>query len=143
MRLLASRTIDRRGFLMMEVLITLAIFGIALILTAQLATFAIAEQSAAHERLTAIEFADNLLESARARTWAELTPEWAAAQQLPADWADRVSNPRLVVRVEAEPEHPRLKRVTIEVRWDHRFGMPARPVVLTALFADRGGGGGS
>ena len=83
----------RRGFLMMEVAVTLGIFGIALILTAQLATFAIAEQTAAHERLAAIEFADNVLETARAKPWSELTPEWAASQKLPEDWADRVQNP--------------------------------------------------
>jgi hypothetical protein len=133
----------RRGFLMMELAVTLGIFGIALILTAQLATFAIAEQTAAHERLAAIEFADNLLEAARAQPWTALTPEWAAAQKLPEEWADRVQNPKLMVRLEPEPDRPRLKRVTVEVRWDHRFGVAARPVVLAALFADRGAGGGS
>ena len=128
----------RSGFTILETIAALGIFAIALILIAQLGTQAIAEQTRAYERLAVIEFANNVLESARARPWAEITPEWAAAQRLPDELSDRLLDPRLTVRVEALPDRPRVKRVAIELNWRHTLGIEARPVEFVALFADRG-----
>jgi hypothetical protein len=82
-----------------------------------------------------------MLEAARARPWAELTPEWAAAKKLPEDVAARLSDPSLAVRVAEEPGRPRVKRVTIELKWTDRNGKAAPPIVLVGLFADRSAGG--
>jgi prepilin-type N-terminal cleavage/methylation domain-containing protein len=131
----------RSGFTMLETTVALGIFAIALILAAQLGTQSLAERQRVEQRLAAIEFADNILESARARSWAELTPEWAAAQRLPAELADRLLDPSLSVRVEAERDRPGVKRITVDLHWRHSHGVDARAVSLTAVFSDRFGGG--
>jgi len=131
----------RSSFTILETVIALGIFAIALILAAQLGTQALAERQRIEQRLAAMEMADNILESARARPWADLTPEWAAAQRLPQDLADRLWESKFSVRVEDERERPRIKRVTVDLRWRHSPGVDARAVSLTAFFADRFGGG--
>jgi hypothetical protein len=85
----------------------------------------------------------NVLEAARTRPWADLTPEWAAAQRLPDDLTDRLHEAVFTVRVEPEPDRPGVKRVSVELRWKQRDGTPARPITLAGLFADRSAGGGS
>src|SRR5205085_2553481 len=119
----------------------LGVLATAAALSAQLATTTLLERSRAVERLTALEAAANVLEAARARPWADLTPTWAAGQRLPDFVLERLSGVTLTVRVEPEPDRPRLKRVTVEVHWTHRDGHAAPAAELTALFADRTGGG--
>jgi type II secretory pathway pseudopilin PulG len=131
----------RSGFTIMETIVALGIFAIALILVAQLGAQAVAERLRVEERLAAMEFANNVLESARARPWTDLTSEWAAAQQLPEAVADRLTEPTLSVRVEPERDRPRLKRVTVDLHWRHRYGENARAISLAALYADRHSGG--
>jgi type II secretion system protein I len=127
----------RSSFTILETIVALGIFAIALILAAQLGTQALAERQRVEERLAAMEMADNILESARARPWADLTPEWAAAQRLPEDLADRLWEAKFTVRVEEERDRPRIKRVTVDLHWRHSPGVDARAVSLTALFSDR------
>src|SRR5207302_10660659 len=108
-----------------------------------LGTRALAERVRADEQFVAVESAANVLEVARARPWADLTPEWAAGQRLPEDLTDRLPDALLAVRVEPEPDRPRVKRVTVELRWQERGGPITRTVTTVALFADRTAGGGS
>jgi hypothetical protein len=93
--------------------------------------------------LAAIEAAATLLEAARALPWADLTQEWAAGQRLPDDLAARLHDAAFAVRVESEPDRPRVKRVTVELGWTHVDRAKARTVKLVGLFADRAAGGGS
>jgi type II secretory pathway pseudopilin PulG len=129
----------RTGFTIMETAIALALLCFAMVLVAQLGTWTLAERARAEERLAAIEGVANLLEAARARPWADLTPQWAAEQRLTDNLADRLHEAVLTVRVEREPDRPRVKRVTVQLAWTHGDGATARTAAAVGLFADRGG----
>jgi len=131
----------RPGYTMLEVVAAFGVLTVAMVIVAQLGTRALTERVRADEQMLATESAANVLEAARARPWADLTPDWAAGQRLPEDVTDRLPDARLAVRVEPEPERPRVKRVTVELRWQERGGPIARAVTTVALFADRAAGG--
>ena len=133
----------RPGFTIMETVLALGVLTTAAVLVAQLGTWSLAERARAGERFAAVEAAANVLEAARARPWADLTPEWAAGQRLPDDLAARLRGAALAVRVDTEPTRPRVKRVTVELGWTHADRAKARTVTLVGLFADRAAGGGS
>ena len=88
-------------------------------------------------RHEALETAANILESAQACPWDELTPAWAAQQRLPESLLQQLPDNRLAVRVETDPGRPLLKRVTVEIGWRLDDGLEARPVFLTSLFSAR------
>jgi type II secretory pathway pseudopilin PulG len=136
-----TRCRNRAGFTVLETIMALGVLSVAAVVVAQTATWSLFERARTEERLAATEAAANVLEAGRARPWAELTPEWAAAEQLPEDVAARLSDPSLAVRVAEEPGRPRVKRVTIELKWTDRYGKDAPPIVLVGLFADRSAGG--
>ena len=133
----------RRGFTLPEMLLALAALAVAAVLAAQLGTGALAERARTDARLDAADAAGNVLEAARAVPWEKLTPEWTAGQKLPAFVADRLTDGALTATVEPEPGRPRVKRVTVTVRWIHDGGRPARPVRLVGLFAARTAEGGA
>src|SRR5262249_21589961 len=133
----------RPGFTLLETLIALGILATATVLVAQLGALALAERTRADDRLLAVEAAANILEAARARPWADLTPDWAAAQRLSDDLTDRLPEALLTVRVEPESDRPGVKRLTVELGWKQRDGTPAWPVTMVGMFADRSAGGGS
>lgn len=127
----------RPGFMLTEVLIALAVLAGAAVLVAQLATWSLAERARTEAQLEAVQAAANVLESGRARSWRDLTPEWASDQKLPYHLAVRRPDCRLTVRVEPEEKRPRIKRLTVEVKWTDKARVGWPPVVLVALFADR------
>lgn len=131
----------RTGFTILETIVALAMLGIALVLMSQLTVQSLVERQRGNERLTAIERCNDVLETARALPWSKLTPQWAGEQKLSSELADALLEPQFQVRV--DNLEPRIRRVTVELRWQHRHGVAARPVKLTALFADRSGGNGS
>src|SRR5437763_3151952 len=142
-RHIGRRRFGRPAFTAMEVVIALALLGTATVLVAQVATASLAERVRAAERLAAIEETANVLEAARARPWADLTPDWAASQRLPDELAARLRQPVFTVRVEPEPDRPRVKRVSVELSWRHADGAQARTAKTVGLFADRSAGGES
>jgi prepilin-type N-terminal cleavage/methylation domain-containing protein len=130
----------RAGFTIGEVLVALAVLAAAATLSAEALTRTAAERSRLDARLEAVDAAANALEAARARPWDDLTPEWAAAQAAPASLA-RWPDSKLTVRVEPEPDRPRVKRVTAEVSWERKGLAPWPTVALTTLVAARSAGG--
>jgi hypothetical protein len=133
----------RPGYTVMEVLIALGMLAVATVLVAQVGTLSLMERARVDERTAAIEETANVLETARARPWSDLTPEWAAGQRLPESLAKRLRDADLTVKVEPEPGRARVKRVTAELRWKHGDGAQARTATTIGLFADRSEGGGS
>jgi prepilin-type N-terminal cleavage/methylation domain-containing protein len=130
----------RSGFTVLEIVAAVAILGIAMLVEAQVVTWALAERSRADQVQAALELAANVLEEARATPWESLTPEWAAERKIPdslrpRDW-------RLGVQVEPEKSRPRTKRVTVEVHWAPESGVPTRPARLVGLFTARSSAGG-
>jgi Tfp pilus assembly protein PilV len=138
-----SRNARRAGCTMFETLIAIGVLTSAAVLAAQLGTWSLIERGRTEDRLAATDAAANILEAARARPWAELTPEWAAGQRLPDSVADRLTDGILAVRVMTEPDRPHVKRMTVMIEWDHQPSIPPRTVSLVGLFAERSAGGGS
>jgi prepilin-type N-terminal cleavage/methylation domain-containing protein len=131
------------GFTLFETLVAIGVLTTAAVIAAQLGTSSLIERGRTEERQAATDAAANILEAARARAWADLTPEWAAGQRLTDPVAGRLKDGSLAVRVTPEPDRPHVKRVTVAIEWDHQPSIPVRIVSLTGLFAERSAGGGS
>ena len=127
----------RRGFTVLETLAALAILSVAMVLAAQVGVWSLMERSRSATRYEVLEAANNILEAARARSWTELTPDWAAEQRLPEELAGRLPEGQLQVRLQLEASRPQCKRVTVEIRWTVDQGVPARPVRLVGVFGAR------
>jgi prepilin-type N-terminal cleavage/methylation domain-containing protein len=127
----------RHGFTLLETMVALGILGVVLLVLAQLAYLLLCERQRDAARQEAVEEAANVLEAARACSWEDLTPAWAARQRLPGPLAGRLRDGRLEVRVEPEASRPQTRRVTVEVRWSLEDGKPARPVQLVTLRSAR------
>jgi prepilin-type N-terminal cleavage/methylation domain-containing protein len=133
----------RRGFTMLEAVAALGILATAATLAAQLGAWSLVERGRTQCRLAATDAATNVLESARARPWSELTPEWAAGLRLPEYVVDRLHDPKLTVQITPEPNRPHVKRVSVQIQWDHSDTRPPETVTLVGLFAERSAGGAS
>lgn len=125
------------GFTIVEVMAAVVILALLMVLVAELGYWSMTERRRAAARQVALEAAGNVLESARALPWEELTPEWAAAQQLPAEAKAELPDGSLRVVVEPEKDRPRTKRVLAEVRWQVEEGKPSPRVELAGLFSTR------
>ena len=127
----------RRGVILFESVLALAILSTAAVVLSELAVWSLTERLRNDTRLAAIEWAANVLEIAQARDWAELTPEWASQQRLSEDLTAQLSDGVALVRVEPERDRPQIKRVTVTVEWKLADGAAARPVALTGHYAAR------
>jgi prepilin-type N-terminal cleavage/methylation domain-containing protein len=134
---------NRPGFTLVETMIALGVLTTAAVLAAQLGAWSLIERGRTEDRLVATDAAANILEAARARGWAELTPEWAAGQRLTDPVAARLNDGTLAVRVTPEQDRPHVKRVTVLIEWGHQPSIPPRTVSLAGLFAERAAGGGT
>jgi hypothetical protein len=117
---------------------SLAVLGLALTLVAQVSLAVLRERRRAADLQAAQELAANVLESARARGWDELTGTWASRQRLPEEYTER--GWRLEVRVEPEKSRPLVRRVTVVVRWQSGEARAPLPVELVGLFSARAAG---
>ena len=127
----------RRGFTLTEVLVAVTVLAGAAALVAQFAVWTLGERARTDARLEAVEAATNVLEEARARPWNDLTAEWASNHRLPENLAARWPDCRLSVSVEPEEKRPKIKRVTVEIKWTETARATWPAVKLTALFAAR------
>ena len=126
----------RRGFTVAETLASLGVLAAAAVPVAALAAAAAGERVRAERAADAHDAVENVLERARAAAWADLSPEWAAAQAWPPHLAERWPGGRLTTTVEAEPGRDRVKRVTAAVTWADGSG---RPLTRVGWFAAREG----
>lgn len=127
----------RLGFTILEIVAALAGLTVALVLVTELAVVSMVERKRNALRHAALETAANILESAQAAPWATLTPEWAGAQQLPTEQAQRLNNARLKVCVEPEPGAPAVKRVSVEIAVQPDHSGPGQTIQLTGWFGPR------
>ena len=127
----------RRGFTVTEVVVATAVLAGITVVLAQVATWSLVERVRGAERQEVVESAANVLESARAQSWEQLTPTWAKGQRLPESLQQRLLNGRLVTRLEPDASTPQIKRLTVTIAWDLAEGLPVRPVQLATLFGDR------
>jgi hypothetical protein len=132
---------SRPGFSILETVIGLTVLTMALTLLAQFGVWCVGERAHSNNRQDALEHAANVLEEARALPWDALTPDWAAAQRLPAELDLRLIDGKETVTVEPEPSRPQTRRVTVEITWAKSRDHGARQVKLVALFSAREAGG--
>lgn len=132
-----------RAFTLLEVTVAIAVLGTTMIIVAQTSYWSYRERARNASRQTALEAAANLLEAARARPFADLTPEWAAAQKLPEDVAELLADGSLVVRVEDVAAFRPVRKVSAEVRWKVDRLVPESVRLATLIgprsFAQTGG----
>jgi hypothetical protein len=117
--------------------VALGTLALAMVLVAEVSLQSLGERRRSSTRQDAVECAANVLESARALPWEELTPEWAAGQRLPEHLGQRLPGGKLTVRVEPEAGRPHTRRVTVEVSWERTKEGPAGPVRLVGLSSAR------
>jgi prepilin-type N-terminal cleavage/methylation domain-containing protein len=125
------------GFTLVEMAAALAILGTVLLLVAQLGAWSLRERLHTASRQAALELTANLMESARAQPWKDLSADWAKSQQLPDDLKSLLPNGRLVVAVQVEKDQPTIKRVTVEVHWRWDEGVPDHVERLVGLVGQR------
>jgi Tfp pilus assembly protein FimT len=125
---------SRRGFTVLELVISFSILATAMVLVAQIVVWSLAERTRALVRQEAIEAAANVLEVARATPWNKLDAKWAAAQVPPGELAERLQGQggKWTVRVDDEASRPRTRRVSVEIE---AANIPT--VHMTALFSAR------
>jgi prepilin-type N-terminal cleavage/methylation domain-containing protein len=131
------KPISRAGFTMLELVAALLILGAIMALVAQVAQWSMLERGRLSARQAALETATNLLESARAMPWENLTAAWAAAQGLPTEVDALPLGSKLLVRVEADKLSQRTKRVTVQVLVPMYPGQPEATVELVGLYSAR------
>lgn len=131
------RTSQRLGFSVVEVVVAIGLLIVGATCVAQTAVWSLHERALADTRLEVMEWANNVLEDARSRAGSDLTAEWANAQKLPTELAERMLQPVATVRVDSERGRPGIKRVSISIRWLVAENAKAPPVDLMTLFADR------
>ncbi len=125
----------RGGFTITETVIALGILGLVLTLMMGVSLTVLRERFRVSDRQAAQELAANVLESARACPWEDLSGTWASAQRLPGSFLER--GWRLEVRVEPEKGRPLVKRVTAAVHWRSGGNPPDLSVELAGLFSGR------
>lgn len=129
------RTVRRAGFTIFETTVAAALLLMAIVLLAQIGVRSVTANAESRSRQVAQELAANILESARATDWPELSPKWAAAQHLPEFYEDREW--RLTVKVERVAGQPHLKQVRAEVQPRSVSGAAGSPAILVGWFASR------
>jgi type II secretory pathway pseudopilin PulG len=133
-----KRELQRPGFTIAELVAAFAILALALVMVAQVSVWSFGERQRTSARQAAQELAENVLQSARSRSWEDLTPAWAKAQKLPKEWQDTFPEGRLTVQVQPEKGQENVKRVTVAIRWRaHSGSIPPMVIELTALFSAR------
>jgi len=125
----------RRGYNLMEVSAAMLILALVLPMVAQLACWSLRQRSRTLSQHAALELANNVLESARACSWPQLSAEWAAAQKIPADITPLLPDGTLTAQV--EPDKQQARRVTVTVTWSTGDPGPPRQLRLVTLLSPR------
>lgn len=122
----------RRGSLMVELLACGALLGVVLSTAIPALRWIVRQRKFSEERQAALLEVENLMERVTTLDWNELTTERAEDFHLSAPLAERLSEPRLAITVDADPDAAAAKIVRINLTWEHAPQRPAPPVRLAA-----------
>ena len=131
MNVLTRHDHKRRGGVSHEVTIAVVLAAAVVLGVAQIASFVAQQSRELERRAAAHRAAGNLMESLMARPWDALTPQAAAALQLPESRAMELREAELRVEVAVEDESA-AKRIAIEIDWPAASHRPRAPVRLVA-----------
>jgi type II secretory pathway pseudopilin PulG len=124
-----------RAFTILEAVAALTILALVILLVAQLGVWSLTQRGRNRDRHAAYEHAANILEEARAVSWDDLTPQWAALRCLPTSLSER--GWRLSVEVIPESGMPQIKRVAVEIQPVMDNGQTLQPIRMVSLFSAR------
>jgi prepilin-type N-terminal cleavage/methylation domain-containing protein len=122
----------RRGFTLLEILVSCVLLATLLTLCLQLVGVSAAQRKSAGLRETALLEAANALERVYAGRWEDLTPETAGRLSLSDQAASSLPGGNLTVEVQTPEDDPAAKRIAVEVRWEPGRGKPPEHVRLVA-----------
>jgi hypothetical protein len=124
-----------RGAILLEAVAAVGILLAVMVVVVQTSLWGLRERARNAEHHAALELANNVMETARARPPQDLTPAWAVKQLLPKQWHDVLPGGKLTVRVEPEKTAPSARRVLVEIRWGAEPA--ARSLQLVGVFGPR------
>jgi hypothetical protein len=127
----------RPAFTILEIGLAMAMLMVGATIVGQVMVWSMAERLRLETRLQAMEWAADVLESARATPWDKLSPEWGDQQKLPETLSDRMRSPSVKVQVVAEEKRPHLKRITVQLQWKLPDGTSEAPISLSGFIAER------
>lgn len=133
-----SRRSKRRGFSMVEVIISGVLIGAVIATAVPMLRNISLQQRAANRQQIALAEASNILDSLTSRPWADITSESAGALSLSADANRQLPAAKLQINVASEAARPEQKKVTLSLRWENELGASAAPVRLTTWVFQRG-----
>lgn len=124
----------RRGFTLLELIVTTFLLAAVLAIFAPLMALINAEHKAALKRQLAVEEACKLLEHISAQPWDTINKESLDMLTVSDSCAAALADHHLEVLVEEQPEPLDAKRVSVVLDWQNKAGQRVSPVRLTTWF---------
>jgi Tfp pilus assembly protein PilE len=123
----------RRGFTLLEVVISGTLLAAVLVVSARMVWSIARQREAILDRQTALCEAGNVMERIFALSWEDLSDEAVKGRQLSDDSQRALSGGRLSVEISVPAEDTAAKRILVKVSWMHEPDQPERSVRLAAL----------
>lgn len=124
----------RRGFTVVEMLVTCGVLGTLVTLTAQILGAVALERRNVDSRACALLEASNILERMSLEDWDALTEPRLAERRLSADVAPRLPGGELKIELATSDDSPAAKQVAVTIRWRGAGGEFVRPVRLASWY---------
>jgi prepilin-type N-terminal cleavage/methylation domain-containing protein len=132
-RLLTHEARSRRGFTLVELIVTMVLLGTVMVTVVPLLGWVNIQRRAADVRLFAGQETANILERFTIRYWDEITQKSADKIEISDQTAQLLKELSLKVTVlEMDSELPS-KRITVELSWNNRAGDRVTPARLTSF----------
>jgi prepilin-type N-terminal cleavage/methylation domain-containing protein len=122
----------RRGFTILEVLVSAAILAAMTTVCVELLGLLGAQQRAIAQRHTAIREAGNIMERLAAAPFGDITRPLLDGVKLSSEAAAALPAAELKIELESTDDPPAAKRIAISIRWKDRSGQWTAPVSLVS-----------
>lgn len=123
----------RRGFTLLEVIVTVIVFGIVLSIVANLTRRAIDQRRRLDVRRAALLEVSNALEILEADRSARPAPGESRELSLPEFLTSQLDSPRLIARATALDGAPGGVRLDVELTWMTEHGRRSAPLELSTI----------
>jgi Tfp pilus assembly protein PilE len=122
-----------RGFTLLEVIVSGALLGAVLIVSAHMVWSIARQREAILDRQTALSEAGNVMERLFARPWDDLSDEAVRGLRPSVDFQRALPGGKLSIELTSLTDDPAAKRILVKVSWIHEPDQPDRSVQLVAL----------
>lgn len=121
----------RRGLMLMEVVVSMAMLGVVLATVAQVIQWSAVEHRTAQRKRCALETARSLLDELSAKDWSAINSENASRLRIPRESAQFLIDPRLKMAVATQSGLLPSKRISVELTWSNGPGRASEQVQLS------------